>query len=100
MQKVRTRYFHYTFRSTLGFSTLFLGWLLLFGKELAEKHFQGVTDLVFSILMIAAGSFLLFSFVPFFKGDKRWFLIPALLTVVFFVGAVMLWQVPVTGVVV
>ena len=97
MQKVRTRYFHYTLHSTLGFSALFLTWLLLFGKELARDHFQGVTDLVFGVLVLAAGSFLAFSFFPFFKGDRRWFTIPALLTLVFFVGTVMLWQVPVMG---
>ena len=58
-----------------------------------------MTDLVFSVLAAAVISFLAFVFVPFFKGDKRWFAIPALLTAVFFVGTAMLWQVPITGVV-
>jgi hypothetical protein len=99
MQKIRTRYFFYTLHSVMGFSALFLGWFTLFGRKLATTHFRGMTDLVFSVLAIAVLSFLAFVFVPFFKGDKRWFAIPALLTAVFFVGTVMLWQVPITGVI-
>lgn len=99
MQKIRTRYFFYTLRSVLGFSVLFLGWLALFGRNLALTHFRGMTDVVFAVLVMAVFSFLAFMFVPFFKGDKRWFAIPALLTVVFFAGTAMLWQVPVTGVI-
>ncbi len=99
MQKVRTRYFFYTLHSVLGFSVLFLGWFALFGRKLAQEHFLGMTELVFSILALAVGSFLVFVFFPYFKGDKRWFAIPTLLTVVFFLGTVMLWQVPILGVV-
>ena len=99
MQKIRTRYFFYTLHSVLGFSALFLGWFALFGRSLAQKHFLGMTELVFSILALAVGSFLAFVFLPYFKGDKRWFVIPVLLTAVFFFGTVMLWQVPVLGVV-
>ena len=99
MQKVRTRYFFYTLHSALGFSALFLGWFALFGRNLAQRHFRGMTELVFLVLAMAVFSFLAFVFVPFFKGDKRWFAIPALLTAVFFVGTAMLWQVPITGVI-
>lgn len=99
MQKIRTRYFFYTLRGVLSFSALFLGWFALFGRDLATTHFRGMTELVFSVLAMAVLSFLAFVFVPFFKGDKRWFAISALLTVVFFAGTAMLWQVPVTGVI-
>ena len=99
MQKVRTRYFFYTLHSVLCFSVLFLGWFALFGRNLAQTHFRNMTDLVFSVLAAAVLSFLAFVFVPFFKGDKRWYSIPALLTLVFLVGTVMLWQVPITGVI-
>ena len=99
MQKVRTRYFFYTLHSVLGFSALFLGWFIFFGRRLAETHFRSMTELVFSILALAVASFLAFVFLPFFKGDKRWFVISALLTAVFFCGTAILWQVPVVGVV-
>lgn len=95
MKKIRTRYFHYTMRASLGFSILFLGWFLLFGRSLAVSHFDLMSYSVFAVIIAAAGSFLLFSFAPYFRGDKRWYAIPALLTVVFFAGVVMLWQAPI-----
>ena len=97
MKKIRTRYFRFTLRTALILSALFLVWLAAFGRGLAVKDFQGVTDVVFAVLVLAVCSFFAFSFFPFFKGDKRWFSIPALLTVVFFVGASMLWSVPGAG---
>ncbi len=97
MQKIRTRYFQYTLRTATVLSGLFLIWLAAFGRSLAVDYFQGVTDAVFAVLVLAVSSFFTFSFFPFFKGDKRWFSIPALLTGVFFVGASMLWSVPGAG---
>lgn len=81
-------------RAALGFSALFLAWLLLFGRGIACSHFEEISYCVFSVIVIAAASFLAFCFIPYFQGDKRWFAIPALLTVVFLAGTVVLWQTP------
>ncbi len=97
MKKIKTRRFFKAFYISLALSAAFLLWMLLFGKGLAAEHFDGVTGGVFAVLALAAGSFLVFSFLPYFHGDKRWFAIPSVLTVAFFVGAAILWQVPVTG---
>ena len=97
MQKIRTRYFRNTMRAVLALSAGFLLWLVAFGQKLALESFGGVADAVFAVLLLAVCSFLVFTFFPFFKGDKRWFSIPALLTVVFFVGVSLLWSVPGAG---
>ena len=99
MQQRRTQHFKITFLSVSTVSTLFLAWLALFGMKLAATHFQGVLDAVFSVMMMATVSFLAFSFLPYFHGDKRWYSISALLTAVFFASAVMLWSAPLPGVV-
>lgn len=96
MKKIRSRRFHVTLRTVLGASAVFLLWLGVWGRKLAVSHFRGVTDCVFSILALAAISFLAFCFLPYFRGDRRWFGISGLLTAVFFVSATMLWSVPVT----
>ena len=59
-----------------------------------------MTDCVFAVMALATVSFLLFSFLPYFHGDKRWYTISALLTAVFFISAVMVWQVSPTGAVI
>ena len=100
MQKRRTHHFKITLYTVLGASALFLTCLLLFGKGLVATQFSLVNDCVFSVMTLAVGSFLAFSFVPYFHGDKRWYSISALLTAVFFVGTVVLWQAPITGTVV
>ncbi|MBQ2734919.1 MAG: hypothetical protein IJF33_03720 [Clostridia bacterium] len=97
MIRRRTRYFKITFLSSLGFSAAFLAVLALFGAQLANANFQSVADSVFVLMALAAGSFLLFSFTPYFRGDKRWYSISALFTVVFFMGAVIVWQLPVAA---
>ncbi|MBQ8431811.1 MAG: hypothetical protein IJX28_02900 [Clostridia bacterium] len=97
MQKIRTRHFFKTLRISAGISALFLVWIALFGKGLAQQHFQVLTDAVFAVMLLAAGSFLLFSFFPYFKGDRRWYSISALLTVTFLIGTRLLWQIPVAG---
>ena len=98
MKARRTRWFRYTLFSALGFSALFLGWFVLFGRRLAPSHFWGVTGAVFAVLGLAAMSFLVFCFLPYFRGDRRWYSISALLTVVFTLGVALLWQVPGTAV--
>lgn len=95
MKKIRTRYFKIALCTSLCFSAVFLTVFLMFGRSFAVSHFTGALDTVFSVLVLAAGSFLLFSFLPFFRGDRRWYSISALLTGVFFISAVILWQAPV-----
>ncbi len=98
MKKIKTRQFLKAFYTSLGLSGSFLLWLLIFGQGLAVEHFTGVTIGVFAMLVLATVSFLSFSFLPYFHGDKRWFAIPSLLTVTFFIGTAILWRVPMTGV--
>ena len=98
MKRRRTRCFKITLAIAGGASALFLILFATFGKTLAATHFQGVADAVFSVLVMAAVSFLAFNFLPYFHGDKRWYSISALLTAVFFTGTVMLWSAPLTGV--
>ena len=94
MQKIRSRRFHITLRTVLGASVLFLLWLSLWGKKIAQTHFQSVSDCVLCVFALAAASFVAFCFLPYFRGDRRWFSISGLLTGVFFVGAMMLWNIP------
>ena len=93
MKKLRTRRFHHALYGSLGFSALFLGWFMLFGQRLAAAHFDGIAGAVFGVFVIAAASFLAFCFFPYFRGDRRWYSISALLTLVFCIGTAMLWQV-------
>ncbi len=99
MQKRRTQYFHITLGASGAFSALFLAIIAIFGRTLASTHFHSIADCVFAVMALAAGSFLVFSFLPYFQGDRRWYSISALLTVVFFLSAVILWQVSSVGVV-
>lgn len=94
MRRIRSRRFHITLRAVIGASVLFLIWLAVFGRRLAASHFSGVTDCVFAVFGLAAFSFLLFCFFPYFRGDRRWFGISGVLTAVFFVSASMLWTFP------
>ena len=100
MQKRRTHHFKITLYTVLTASVIFVACLFLFGKGLTATHFSLVNDCVFSVMALAVGSFLTFSFLPYFHGDKRWYSISALLTAVFFVGTVVLWQAPITGTVI
>jgi len=97
MKRIRTKRFLWSLYVSLGLSALFLGWLLFFGRELAVECFDGVTVGLFGVIALAMLSFVAFCFVPYFRGDKRWFAIPSLLTVVFFIGTALLWQVPIGG---
>ena len=100
MQKRRTHHFKVTLYTVLGLSAIFLACLMLLGKGLLATHFSLMNDCVFSVIGLAVGSFLTFSFLPYFRGDKRWYSISAVLTAVFFVGTVVLWQAPITGTVI
>lgn len=97
MKKIRTKRFLVSLYVSLGLSALFLAWMLLFGKNLALEHFDSVTGCLFAIIALATAAFVVFCFAPYFRGDWRWFAIPSLLTVVFFIGTAMLWQVPIGG---
>ncbi|MBQ7336677.1 MAG: hypothetical protein IJW92_09430 [Clostridia bacterium] len=99
MKKIKTRRFLKALYTSLGFSAVFLLWFALFGRNLAIEHFDSMAVCVFAVLALATLSFLAVCFVPYFHGDKRWYVIPSLLTLVFFAGTVILWQVPVNGVV-
>lgn len=94
MKRIRTKKFYLSLKISAGFSAAFLLWMLVLGKRLAADHFNNVTVGVFAVFAIAASSFLAFSFFPYFKGDKRWFSIPAMLTGVFFISLAVLWSVP------
>ena len=99
MKKIKTRQFLRALYTSLGVSAAFLLWLAIFGESLAASYFGGITACVFTFLAVAAVSFLAFCFLPYFKGDRRWFAIPSVLTVVFFMGTAILWQLPSYGVV-
>lgn len=94
MKKKRTRRFRFTLRLVMGFSALFLFLLTVFGKQLAPQYFSLLTGSVFFVFVMAVSSFLAICFAPYFRGDKRWFAIPALLTALFFAGTVLLWRLP------
>ena len=92
MKKRRTRHFRITLYSSFAFSALFLGWFMLFGKRMAVSHFTGLSEAVLSLFALAAGSFLVFCFVPYFRGDRRWYSVSTVLTLAFCIGSAMLWQ--------
>lgn len=97
MKKIKTRRFLKAFYFSLGVSGVFLLWMLAFGRSLAVQYFDSVAYCVFAILAVAALSFVAFCFVPYFRGDKRWFAIPTVLTAAFVAGTAILWQVPTGG---
>ena len=94
MKKIRSRRFYVTLRTVLGASALFLTWLGIWGRRIAMQNPTRMIDCVMVVFGLAAASFLLFCFLPYFKGDRRWFSISGVLTAVFFVGATMVWNVP------
>ena len=98
MKKIRTRQFFKTLYTSMGIGGAFLLFMLIFGKSIAENNFDVLLGCVFSVLGLAALSFLVVCFLPYFHGDRRWFAIPTLLTAVFMVGTAMLWQFPIGGI--
>ena len=97
MKKIKTRQFLKALYLSLSVSGAFLLWMLAFGQGLAARYFDSVTYGVFALLAVAALTFVTFCFVPYFRGDRRWFAIPSVLTVAFVVGTAILWQVPTGG---
>ena len=95
MKLKRTRYFHHSIKIVCALGGAFLFFLLTAGKEIAKTHFSGMAAVTFSILALSALSLFLFLSLPFFRGDRRWYAIPGVLTFVFFCGASILWRVPV-----
>ncbi len=98
MKKIRTKRFRLTLGIVLSASALFLLWFLLFGRDLAVSHFDGMAGAAFLPLALASVSFLLFNFAPYFRRERRWYSISGVLLLVFFAGTVILWQVPPTAV--
>ena len=82
----------------MGIGGAFLLFMLIFGRSIAAQNFDVLIGCVFTILCLAAVSFLVFCFLPYFHGDRRWFAIPSLLTAVFMVGTAMMWQFPIGGI--
>ena len=98
MKKIRTQQFFKTLYTSMGIGAAFLLFILIFGKNIAAQNFDVLIGCVFTFLGLAAFSFLVFCFLPYFHGDRRWFAIPSLLTAVFMVGTAMLWQFPAGGI--
>ncbi len=94
MKRKRTRYFKISLRAALLFGAGFLLFLLTAGKQIAKANFDSMAGLTFSLLALSVVSLLAFVYFPFFRGDKRWYAIPGILTTVFFCGAAFLWQLP------
>lgn len=99
MQKRRTQHFKITLSIAAGISCIMLLILAIFGQQFTSTSLSILVNCIFTVLGLAATSFLLFSFVPYFKGDKRWYSISALLTLAFFIGIGMIWQNPSVGMV-
>ena len=98
MKKIRTRQFYRTLYTSMGIGAAFLLFMLIFGRSIAAQNFEVLIGCAFGILALAAVSFLIFSFLPYFQGDRRWFAIPSLLTAVFIAGTALLWQLPTGGI--
>ena len=97
MQKRRTQHFKMTLAIAVATSCLLLFVLAISGKYFTSGSLGFLVNCIFAVLGLAATSFLVFSFVPYFRGDRRWYSISALLTLAFFIGAGMIWQSPGAG---
>ena len=98
MKRKRTRYFKLSLKAVSLFGIAFLLFLLTFGKQIALSHFEGMAGLTFSILALSLISLFVFVYIPFFRGDKRWYAISGILSTIFFFGASILWTIPVGGI--
>ena len=92
MKKLRTRHFYITLYASLALSGLFLGWFLLFGKQFATTNTLGMSDVLMVLFGLAAASFLIFCFVPYFRGDRRWYSVSTVWALAFCIGSAMLWR--------
>ncbi len=97
MYQRKTKRFHFALSVSAAGSLLFLLLLAILGRSLAAGSYRGLTDALFVVMSLATASFVAFSFFPYFRGDKRWYSISALLTAAFFIGAVIVWQAPIAG---
>ena len=82
----------------MGIGGAFLLFVLIFGRSIAVQNFDVLIGCAFAVLALAAISFLVFCFLPYFHGDRRWFAIPTLLTAAFVIGTAVLWQFPAGGI--
>ena len=98
MKKIRTEQFFKTLYTSMGIGSVFLLFMLFFGRSIATSNFDVLLGCVFTILGLAVLSFLIFSFLPYFHGDRRWLAIPTLFAAVFMIGTAMLWQFPIGGI--
>ena len=92
MKKLRTRHFHIALCTSLSFSAVFLMCFALIGKKMAETHFVGMSEALLWLFGMAAASFLVFCFVPYFHGDNRWYSVSTIFTLAFCIGSAILWQ--------
>ena len=92
MKKLRTRHFYIALYTSLAFSVVFLGCFVLLCGRLAQTHFTDLGGVLLWVLGMAAASFLVFCFVPYFQGDNRWYSVSTILTLAFCIGSAMLWQ--------
>lgn len=99
MQKRRTQHFKMTLAIAGAFSMLIPAMIAAFGRQMTQADPNLAIGCIFAVLVLAAASYLTFSFLPYFRGDRRWYSISALLTVAFFAGAAILWQLPLGGMV-
>lgn len=97
MKRKRTRYFKLSLKAVSLFGIAFLLFLLTAGKQIALSHFESMAGVTFSILALSLVSLFVFVYLPFFRGDKRWYAISGILSTVFFFGASILWRLPVGG---
>lgn len=82
----------------MGISAAFLLFVIIFGRSIAAQNFNVLIGCGFAVLGLSVLSFLAFCFLPYFQGDRRWFAIPSLLTVVFIAGTALMWQFPAGGI--
>ena len=92
MKTLRTRHFHIALYSSLSFSALFLMCFALIGRRMAVTNFTGMSEALLCLFGMAAASFLVFCFVPYFRGDNRWYSVSSILTLAFCIGSAVLWQ--------
>ena len=97
MKRKRTRCFKISLKAVSLFGMAFLLFLLTIGKEIAKAHFESMAGLTFSVLALSMISLFAFIYIPFFRGDRRWYAISGILSTIFFFGASILWRLPVGG---
>lgn len=92
MRQDRNFLFRRTLIAVLAASAVLIGFLLLFGKTLAAVSIYLLLVPVFLFFAAAVFGYLAISFLPLFRNDRRWYAIPVILTVIFFIGAALLWR--------